>query len=33
VIQWKEILDLLEAATDAAEAAADVIEGIVLKHA
>ena len=33
VIQWKEILDLLEAATDAAESAADVIEGIVLKHA
>jgi uncharacterized protein len=33
VIKWKEILDLLEAATDAAEAAADVIEGIVLKHA
>jgi predicted phosphate transport protein (TIGR00153 family) len=33
VIQWKEILDLLEAATDAAEAAADVIEGVVLKHA
>ena len=33
VIQWKEIFDLLEAATDAAEAAADVIEGIVLKHA
>lgn len=33
VIQWKEILDLLEDATDAAESAADVIEGIVLKHA
>ena len=33
VIQWKEILDLLEAATDAAESAADVIEGILLKHA
>jgi predicted phosphate transport protein (TIGR00153 family) len=33
VIQWKEILDLLEAATDAAESAADVIEGVVLKHA
>ena len=32
VIQWKEILDLLEAATDAAEAVADVLEGIVLKH-
>jgi predicted phosphate transport protein (TIGR00153 family) len=33
VLKWKEILDLLEDATDAAEAAADVIEGIVLKHA
>jgi predicted phosphate transport protein (TIGR00153 family) len=33
VMKWKEIVDLLEAATDAAEAAADVIEGIVLKHA
>ena len=33
VIQWKEIFDLLEAATDAAESAADVIEGILLKHA
>ena len=33
VIKWKEILDHLEDATDAAEAAADVIEGIVLKHA
>jgi hypothetical protein len=32
VIQWKEILDLLEAATDASEAVADVLEGIVLKH-
>ena len=32
VIQWKEILDLLEAATDAGEAVADVLEGIVLKH-
>ena len=33
VLKWKEIMDLLEDATDAAEAAADVIEGIVLKHA
>jgi predicted phosphate transport protein (TIGR00153 family) len=32
IIQWKEILDLLEAATDAAESVADVLEGIVLKH-
>jgi predicted phosphate transport protein (TIGR00153 family) len=32
IIKWKEILDLLEAATDAAEAVADVLEGIVLKH-
>jgi predicted phosphate transport protein (TIGR00153 family) len=33
VMKWKEIMDQLEAATDAAEAAADVIEGIALKHA
>jgi predicted phosphate transport protein (TIGR00153 family) len=32
IIKWKEILDLLEAATDAGEAVADVLEGIVLKH-
>ena len=32
IIQWKEILDHLEASTDAAEAVADVLEGIVLKH-
>jgi predicted phosphate transport protein (TIGR00153 family) len=32
IIQWKELFDLLEAATDAAEAVADVLEGIVLKH-
>src|SRR4029453_4341831 len=32
IIQWKEILDHLEASTDAAEGVADVLEGIVLKH-
>ena len=32
IMKWKELFDLLEAATDAAEAVADVLEGIVLKH-
>jgi uncharacterized protein len=32
ILKWKEIFDLLEAATDAAESVADVLEGIVLKH-
>jgi predicted phosphate transport protein (TIGR00153 family) len=33
VIKWKEILDFLEAATDRCEDAANVLEGIVVKHA
>ncbi len=33
VFKWKEILDRLEDATDCCEDVADVIEGVVLKHA
>lgn len=33
VIKWKEILDTLEAATDRAEDIANVLDGIVVKHA
>jgi predicted phosphate transport protein (TIGR00153 family) len=33
VIQWRELYDLLESATDKAEDVADVVEGIVLKNA
>ena len=33
VIKWKEILDFLEATTDRCEDVADLLEGIVLKHA
>jgi predicted phosphate transport protein (TIGR00153 family) len=33
VIQWKEIVDLIESAMDAAEEVAHVIEGIVLENA
>ena len=33
VIKWKEIYDLLEGATDYCETAANMLEGIVLKHA
>jgi predicted phosphate transport protein (TIGR00153 family) len=33
IIKWKEILDFLEQATDRCEDVADVIEGVVLKHA
>jgi predicted phosphate transport protein (TIGR00153 family) len=33
VMKWKEIIDLLEDATDRAEDVANVIEGIVLEHA
>ena len=33
VIKWREIYGMLEAATDRAEDAANVIEGVVLKHA
>lgn len=32
VIKWKEILDVLEAATDRCEDVADVLEGVVVKH-
>ena len=33
VLKWREIYNLLEAATDRCEDAADVLEGIVLEHA
>ncbi len=33
VIKWKEVYDLLEGATDHCEIAANMLEGIVLKHA
>ncbi len=33
VIKWREIYDALEAATDRCEDIADVLEGVVLKHA
>ena len=33
VIKWKEILDLLEDATDRCEDVANVLEGVVVKHA
>ena len=33
VMKWKEIVDLIEDATDRAEDVANVIEGIVLEHA
>jgi uncharacterized protein Yka (UPF0111/DUF47 family) len=33
VIQWKELYELLEAATDKAEDVADLVEGIVLQNA
>jgi predicted phosphate transport protein (TIGR00153 family) len=33
VIKWRELYELLEAATDKAEDVADVVEGIVLKNA
>ncbi len=32
VIKWKEILDVLEAATDRCEDVADALEGVVVKH-
>ena len=32
VIKWKEILDVLEAATDRCEDVADALEGVVIKH-
>jgi predicted phosphate transport protein (TIGR00153 family) len=33
VIKWKEILDFLEDATDRCEDVANVVEGVVVKHA
>ena len=33
VIKWKEILDFLEAATDRCEDVADLLEGVIVKHA
>jgi uncharacterized protein len=33
VMKWKEIIDLMEDATDRAEDVANVIEGVVLEHA
>ena len=33
IIKWKEILDFLEDATDRCEDVADVLEGVVVKHA
>ena len=33
VIKWKEIFDYLEAATDRAEDIANVLDGVVVKHA
>ena len=33
IIQWKEILDYLEDATDRIEDVSDVIQGVVVKHA
>ncbi len=33
VMKWKEILDLVETATDRAEDVANIIEGVVLEHA
>jgi uncharacterized protein Yka (UPF0111/DUF47 family) len=33
IIKWREIYDQLEAATDRAEDVANVLEGIVLRHA
>ena len=33
IIKWKEILDLLETSTDRCEDVANLLEGVVLKHA
>lgn len=33
IIKWKEVLDYLEAATDRCEDVANVLEGVVVKHA
>jgi len=32
-LKWKEVYELLEAATDSAEDVAEVLEGIMLKNA
>jgi uncharacterized protein Yka (UPF0111/DUF47 family) len=32
VMKWKEMLDLLEAATDRCEDVANVLEGVMVKH-
>ena len=32
VMKWKEILDLLEDATDASEDVANLLENVVVKH-
>ena len=32
VLKWKEVLDLLEEATDRCEDCANVLEGVVVKH-
>ncbi len=33
IIKWKEVLDFLEDATDRCEDVANVLEGVVVKHA
>jgi hypothetical protein len=33
IIKWKEVFDFLEAATDRCEDVANVLEGVVVKHA
>ena len=33
VLKWKEIFDILESATDRCEDVANVVEGLVVKHA
>src|SRR5512141_2291659 len=33
IMKWKEILDILESATDRCEDVANVLEGVVVKHA
>ncbi len=33
IIKWKEIFDFLEQATDRCEDVANVLEGVVVKHA
>jgi uncharacterized protein Yka (UPF0111/DUF47 family) len=33
VIKWKEVFDFLEAATDRCEDVANLLEGVVVKHA